>query len=570
MKKWLVAGLVVLLIFLAAFSAGAEESFSLWATPKEGEVTSRLYKKADGKSDVVDKVPYGQRLKVTGTKGNFYQVEWQGKTVYASFLRWQLVGELPAGAEQMPLTKAQQAVGLKSHIFTAGNRRTLPLQGNVTLSQPTSYLCLYIYDCWQMRMEKCLISTLKKPTNELNLADYVNQFNIKEILAGWKKLYITAFDGKEHQLIGRTEFYMMGKGNAPDTINSHCTMPNKKELSDRKLSTGWTSKKNNKTLSISLPTDRTAALMTLEWQKPVSFRCTQKDSEGQLIARQEYNTGFYLDSVQLDSNTRQIEITILSEKATLANLNLYAPGYSELVVQQWQPMPNNLDIMFISTHQDDEMLFFGGGIPYYAASDHATGVVYVINCGRSRYQEALDGLWTAGLKNHPIFMQYEDAYSSSLEQAKKNCDWKALLKDLVMYIRKYRPKVIVTHDFKGEYGHGQHRMTAALVAEALPLAADPAYDKASAAEYGTWQVQKLYIHLYEKQQIIMDWTQPIREGSVATPILLATAGYNRHFSQLGDFSMEKHGVMYDNRKFGLYYSAVGPDEACNDFMEHVE
>lgn len=36
-------------------------------------------------------------------------------------------------------------------------------------------------------------------------------------------------------------------------------------------------------------------------------------------------------------------------------------------VQQWQPTCEKADIMFLVTHPDDEVIFFGGAIPTYAA-----------------------------------------------------------------------------------------------------------------------------------------------------------------------------------------------------------
>ena len=34
--------------------------------------------------------------------------------------------------------------------------------------------------------------------------------------------------------------------------------------------------------------------------------------------------------------------------------------------------------------------------------------------------------------------------------------------------------------------------------------------------------------------------------------------------------MDRDGVKSDNRIFGLYYTAVGPDEAKNDIFEHID
>ncbi len=570
MKNWRLWGLLIILLCLAPLPAEAEEGFGIWVSPGEGEIEGRLYTKPDSQSGLAAKVPAGQWLTVTGSSGKFYQVEWQGQTLYASQTRWEQISQLPPEPDTLPLPEAERPVGLQAHFFASGKREPLPLTGRVKLSQPATALCLYVYDSWQMSVECCLTATLQTPADVIDLEQYGELFSAKDLLPGWKKLYIAALCDEEFILLGRTEFFMTGEGNEPQTMNDCCSMPAKKDLSDHRLATGWTSAQAGGTLRITLPAGHTAALMTLEWRTPVSFRCTQKDSQGRILVRQDFNTGFYLDSVTLGENTKQIEVTVLSDQVTLANLNLYGPGYSTLAVQQWQNVPDAVDIMFIATHQDDETLFFGGGIPYYASSDYSTAVVFTVTCSRSRVHEALDAMWTAGLKTHPIFMAHQDSYYQTLERAQSSGETDVWLQEIVALLRMHRPKVIVTHDFEGEYGHGQHKITADVVAQAVTMAADPDYDPVSAAEYGIWQVQKLYIHLYEEQQLIMDWTQPLQEGSIVTPIFLANAAFSRHFSQSKEFSMEKHGALYDNRKFGLYFSIVGPDEACNDFMEHVQ
>ena len=52
-------------------------------------------------------------------------------------------------------------------------------------------------------------------------------------------------------------------------------------------------------------------------------------------------------------------------------------------------------------------------------------------------------------------------------------------------------------------------------------------------------------------------------------MFLAKEGFDKSKSQQAYFSMERHGNLYDNHLFGLYYTSVGPDVQKNDFMENI-
>ena len=120
----------------------------------------------------------------------------------------------------------------------------------------------------------------------------------------------------------------------------------------------------------------------------------------------------------------------------------------------------------------------------------------------------------------------------------------------------------------GEYGHPAHQAVADAARKCYAYAADPAQDPASASLYGTWQVKKLYLHLYEEAQVRMDWNVPLSAFGGRTGLEVATQAMDCHKSQLKYFTMED-GVKYDNTLFGLYASEVGPDVMKDDFMEHI-
>ncbi|MGM9680470.1 MAG: hypothetical protein ACI3XR_03085 [Eubacteriales bacterium] len=131
-------------------------------------------------------------------------------------------------------------------------------------------------------------------------------------------------------------------------------------------------------------------------------------------------------------------------------------------------------------------------------------------------------------------------------------------------IRIRRPEVIVTHDEAGENYHNSHKVTAKALEEAVVKAADPAYDPESAVQYGVWQVSKLYSHLYGKNQITLDYHQPLESFGGRTAYEVATAAYAHHESQQDFYQLTwsaiQPGGKYDNSLFGCVFSTVGYDQ----------
>ena len=68
----------------------------------------------------------------------------------------------------------------------------------------------------------------------------------------------------------------------------------------------------------------------------------------------------------------------------------------------------------------------------------------------------------------------------------------------------------------------------------------------------------------------MDWNRPLDETGVITPLFLTKEAYDKHRTQQAYFSIQKSDREYDNSRFGLYFTAVGPDEKKNDFLEHID
>ena len=413
---------------------------------------------------------------------------------------------------------------------------------------------------------------------EYNLTKLDASLPFRRLNAGEKRLRITVQSSGETVTALEHDFYVKGELGAVASMTGDCridvTAGRKASLTDNDYSTAWSPSAESDTVTVTLPEGKNGALVTLEWTRsPSSFTVALAgESGGAIRTIEEANEGGMLSfAYDLTSDVRQIVISTPDTENGICELRVMEEGKVSPITQQWQPIEGKVDLMIFSAHQDDELLFFGGTIPYYVAQGKNVVVVYMADCGRSRYAEALAGLWACGLKNHPIFLNYTDRRLDDYEKTVDLWGLETTEAAIVELIRNYQPDVIVTHDINGEYGHNQHKLTSYAVRRAYWLAADPESYPASYETYGLWETKKLYIHLYESNQLTMTaYDEPMEELNGLTPTQVATIGYSKHVSQQKYYSMENHGVRYDNRLYGLISTTVGDDVEHNDFFENID
>lgn len=286
--------------------------------------------------------------------------------------------------------------------------------------------------------------------------------------------------------------------------------------------------------------------------------------------------------VKLPKSTSELKITIKKDRTYIADLYAFS-GNEPAWVQKWQDPYAKADMLFISTHSDDEILFLGGAIATYVNEEkYRIQVAYYCDFSLTesyRRHELLNGLWTIGIDHYPQLGKYMDEYSEDLETAKSQVDYDEVVGYMVETIRKFTPQVVVTQDFEGEYGHGQHRLVAAAVADAVDTSAIPSSYPESAGNFGTWEVEKTYFHMYPENQIKLDVRVPLSHFGGKTALEVAQAAYLEHQSQqwmwfhvsdgVDDAVPAPEGYSYSPiTDFGLYRTMVGPDTG-NDMMEHI-
>ena len=306
---------------------------------------------------------------------------------------------------------------------------------------------------------------------------------------------------------------------------------------------------------------------------------------------------FLHEYIALESPATSLTIRFENGAVRLSELYAFSEGSAPDFVQTWgAPLEGKADIVLFATHGDDDQLFFAGLMPYYAGElGCAFQVVYMTdhrNLTMARTHEMLNGLWAVGVTAYPVFGEFDDFRIDDMQQtysAYKNLGHpKEQLQGFVVeQIRRFKPQVAIGHDLKGEYGHGMHMVYADLLINALDITGDPAQYPESAEKYGTWDIPKTYLHLYEENPIELNYDTPLDSFDGMTALeVTQKLGYPCHESQqytwftqwLNWVNMAVGGTpvtsatqiaKYNPCKFGLYRSTVGTDVQKNDFLENI-
>lgn len=348
-------------------------------------------------------------------------------------------------------------------------------------------------------------------------------------------------------------------------------------MTDKKYTSYWESNKiKTPWIAITAPEGKPiAGLYVCFGNMPESWEIQTSDDGKDWFTAVPGDTRFLHAYVALPQPAQHVRLAVTSEKKTALRINdllVLSEGDLPDWVQVWQPTEEKADILFLSTHPDDELIFFGGAIPTYAVEQQRKVVVaYFTRSNTTRSSELLNGLWHMGVRTYPVIGNFKDSYAKNLKAAYKTAGGKGKVNEWIVGLyRQYKPEVVVTQDTNGEYGHKQHMMIADAAQNCIALAANEDEFTASTIAYGTWQVKKLYLHLYPENQITFDWTVPLKSMNGATGIELAEEAYTLHKTQTSSgMSVTETGTKYDNRVFGLAFTTVGEDVRKDDFLENI-
>jgi len=281
-----------------------------------------------------------------------------------------------------------------------------------------------------------------------------------------------------------------------------------------------------------------------------------------------------------------------------------------------ETVPGKAWLMAVHAHPDDEGIFFGGVLPYYALTLDLPVVLVNMTTGWlnddgsqtadsfTRQAELTEAAVHYGLDDAPVFVLFQqtnwnigienswDRWADYITDGDDIADGQRMAsRRLAELIRTYRPEVIATHDFDGEYGHPDHKALAFATAAAWDLAAgrDAVIDDGVTPSIvitpdgvagEPWEARKLYVHSYDQGRLFHDhWeTVSIDDNGDGwpdrSPRQVATFALYAHASQ-GSPSvatvydpLANGGNSWDDHPselWGLYASTVGPDTPAADF-----
>ena len=322
--------------------------------------------------------------------------------------------------------------------------------------------------------------------------------------------------------------------------------------------------------SVKITLNSPAKRVYIIWGKPVEEWTLEVADKKEVRGKD----GFLHEYIEFDEPVLEFSI-VANNGNTLSDISCYGEGDLPEDVQIWEPMCDKADILLLSTHADDEILFLGGIIPYYAGEmDYEVQVVYFSQYWEGGYanplreHEKLDGLWHAGIRHYPYTADFRDEYADNLEQALGIFGEDKVVEFVVEMLRKFKPQVAVAQDINGEYGHGAHMLTSYAMRKAVEVSMDANSYPDSATEYGVWDVPKTYLHIYSENQITLDCRKPLDKFGGKTAIEVLTESYKKHVSQQWCWYYVDDEYEYSCAKFGLYRTNVGVD-TTNDIMENI-
>ena len=327
--------------------------------------------------------------------------------------------------------------------------------------------------------------------------------------------------------------------------------------------------KENDGFSLTWTEPLPAARLCVQWQTMPEGVCVlQYGSKDELLKSEELPP--YPETVtELLPQARKAVVQAGEGGMQVLFCAVYGAGELPDTFLPWQDTPDHLDYLLISTHPDDDVLFLGSVVPTYGAEQGYVGtIVYVTNQTRARINEAENGAWAMGLRYRPVFLGMPDVWDKASDDKKAAFRYDELLVNTVRVYRQYRPVVVFAQDVNGEYGHWQHKLTSKASREAFALAADPTFDPESAALYGTWQVQKLYLHKYKENPLTIDAHTPLAFFGGKDAFEVARAAYKKHKSQQRyGFAVERDGGHHPFNQFGM---AEGLVPVGDDVFDNID
>jgi len=521
---------------------------------------------------VITQMRPGEICTVLGEEGDWYQVQYAGQKGYImkEFLQMRSYMEQREIIEEDPLDSYVVGFDMPR---TMARRGSVTMEGRVEANIPMTEISVTVYDLRNMveEMSASAAFTREAGVRSFDLMSLDGDLRFSRLSAGEKRITITVSSTNEQKVVYDTDFYVLGECSEPASITAQCSFTSRASradrAADRRWSTAWEPTAAGDEMMITVSADVVSETLTLEWTTiPAAFEVIL-DGESVKVENLEGRISFAIET----GGASEMVIRVSDAAAGICEARVYAEGRTPEVVHDWQSASGNVDMMVVVTHPGEEFLFFGGAIPLAAAEGKEVLVVYMTDCGRERYAEAMDGLWAVGVRTHPVCLNLENGRAKEYEDAIDMWGLEETYEVLVELLRKYKPDVVLTHDIYGEGENNQRKLTSATLRRAVLLATDEGAYPDSSEQYGVWDVKKTYIHRYEGNVITLEADTPMELMNGWTLREMTAVGFNKNRELMDDFDL-KDGEEYDPYSYGMIRAADGlaEDVLKNSFFENIE
>ncbi len=282
------------------------------------------------------------------------------------------------------------------------------------------------------------------------------------------------------------------------------------------------------------------------------------------------------------------EVTIsFSEKTNLSDISVFKDGKLPNHIQIWNQPHEKADLLLCATQYSNEHTLFAGIIPYHIANNYRVQVAFFSDFkGSTKKHEMLDGLWAVGMKNYPVLSEFPESTKKTAEDVLKDFEKENITEDMLLsfqteLLRRFKPQVVVSHDLNGENDSGLSILNVQTLIKAIDLAKVASNYPETALRYGAWDTPKFYLHLYNENQITLNWDEPLDAYNGKTSFQISQEGYKANKAQQKTwFTKWLNGndgknntaatiETYSPCLFGLYRTTVGEDSQKNTFFEHL-
>lgn len=244
-------------------------------------------------------------------------------------------------------------------------------------------------------------------------------------------------------------------------------------------------------------------------------------------------------------------------------------------IRPYLPPPEQVDLLVVFAHPDDEVCWFGGLIPEMVAQGRSVlGVCMTRGEGGGRAAERdaelRASLWTCGVRYEPVWGGFPDCgfiapgRFESLEWVHER--WggrKAATEYLAGCYRRFQPRVIVTHHPEtGDYGHPNHMASGWACVDAFDLC-----QRQDFAGLRSTAIQKLYVCGSDADPDAGRgaWDLPLAAFGGETAIAVGNRALRCHRSQ----SASEGSGIRSTLAFSLRRSRVGEDPMKRDLFENT-